>query len=80
MEFTEFFNKYIKPFVALLILITLVCLLILLSNEHRLKEEISENCGWKDETYRCYCEYNKVMEIEDLINGSLEIGDVELVG
>lgn len=79
MEITAFYKKWIEPFAALGILIMLGSLVFLLLQEQQLKEEISENCGWGDEMYSCYCEKSKVWEIEMLLNGTLEMPNVSLV-
>ncbi len=78
MKPIEFYKKYIQPFLAILILVMLIASVTLLLKEQRLKKEISENCGFDGEDYRCYCEKSKVLEIEYLLNGTLLIPDVRL--
>lgn len=79
MKAIEFYKKYILPFIALLILVMLIFCAVLLSNEQELKEKISENCGWEGEDYRCFCEKGDVVRIQNIINGSFNFSDVELV-
>jgi len=78
-EFLLFYKKYIMPFLAILILIMLIFIGYLLSNEQELKEKISENCGWEGEDYRCFCEKGEAIRIQNILNGSVNFSDVELV-
>lgn len=66
-EIIKFYNKRIKPFVAIFILAFLITSCYLLYQEVKLKEEISENCGFVNEDYRCYCDKEKVEDIERII-------------
>lgn len=63
-KFLPFFRRYIEPFIALGVLILLILLSLQLSNGNELREEISQNCGWEEEEYRCFCEKSKAMEIQ----------------
>lgn len=82
MEVVKFYKKYIQPFVALLILVLLIFSVSLLSQEHKLKREISENCGWEGEDYECMCRKGEVIAIQNQVrrqlNGSFLLDDVEL--
>ena len=42
--------------------------------DKELKQEISQNCGWGEEDYYCYCEKSKAMEIKN----KMDIGEVSL--
>lgn len=79
-SFMEIYKKYILPFVALLILGFLIATVILLVKDHKIKQKIIENCGWSGEDYRCYCEKTDVINIEMMLNNTLEIQDVKLGG
>ena len=57
--------KQIEPFIAICILIMLIVLVTLLFREQLIKKEISENCGWGEDDYYCYCEKGKSMEIKN---------------
>lgn len=82
MGVTQFYKSYIEPFVAVGILLLLVFAVVLLSQEHKLKEEISENCGWEGEDYECMCRKGEVIAIQNQIrrqlNDSFLLDDVEL--
>ena len=69
MEFVKFFEKWIKPFIAIAILLMLILVGSLLLKEQDLKERINENCGWGEEDYYCYCEKSDVIAIENKIKG-----------
>lgn len=68
MDFTTFFKKRIEPFIAIAILMVLIYLAFQLKSGLELREEISENCGWEDEDYRCFCEKSEAMAIKNLID------------
>ena len=68
MELKSLLNK-IEPFIAIFILITLIFLSIQLYEDHKLKKEISINCGFGEEDYYCYCEKSKATEIKNLLEG-----------
>ena len=63
----KFYKKRIEPFIAIAILCFIVTTLFMLYQEHQLKKEINENCGWTQEDYRCYCDFKKVQEIEAIL-------------
>lgn len=68
MKAIVFFKKYIEPFLAIAILVMLVLAVGLLFQEQKLKREISENCGWGEENYRCYCEKSEAIEMQNRLN------------
>lgn len=81
--------KKIEPFIAIGILAMLIIVGVLLSNEHKLKREISENCGWGEDDYYCYCERSQAMEVKNraemqglnpLDFSRLEVEDVKVAG
>lgn len=67
-----FFRKKIEPFIALGVLIILVTLSVQLLHGNELRAEISQNCGWEDEDYRCFCEKSEAMKIRNKID-NLEV-------
>lgn len=75
-KFILFFRKRIEPFIALGVLILLIILSIQLSNGNELKEEISQNCGWGNDDYKCFCEKSEAMFIKNKID-NLNIIDEE---
>lgn len=79
-KFLPFFRRYVEPFLALGVLIILITLSVQLSNGNELREEISQNCGWGEEDYRCFCEKSEAMQIMDKIDGiEPTLGDLEYV-
>lgn len=80
-KFIIFFKKKIEPFIALAVLILLLILVVQLYNGNELRTEISKNCGWEDEDYRCFCEKSEAMAIKNKMdnNFSFDVGEVEYV-
>lgn len=72
-KFTIFFKKRIEPFIALAVLIALVVLIFQLIEDNELKKEISQNCGWGEENYRCFCQKSDAMEIMNIINNDVNL-------
>lgn len=76
-KFILFFRRRIEPFIALGILILLILLCVQLYNGNELRTEISQNCGWGEEEYRCFCEKSEAMEIKYKIDNLDFIDDEE---
>lgn len=74
-DIINFYNKNIKPFVAIFILAFLVTSCYLLYEENQLKKEISQNCGWETKEYKCYCDKSFVENLELKLNDSLLRGE-----
>lgn len=81
--------KRIEPFIAICILIMLIVLGTLLVKEQQLKKEISENCGWGEDDYYCYCEKSDSMKVKNKMEMSglsslnvsgWEVNDAALAG
>jgi hypothetical protein len=70
MELTPFFKKYIEPYMVIAVVILLLTLAVLLYQDNQLKKEISQNCGWGEDDYRCYCEHSYINELYN------EYGDI----
>jgi hypothetical protein len=70
-EIVSFYKKRIEPFVAIFILAFLIVGCILLYQDNQLKKEISKNCGWEKEDYKCYCEKSFIDDIETKINNDV---------
>jgi len=64
-----FWKEYGKHIEALAILIAITLVLTAVYNDRNLKQEISENCGWGEEDYYCYCEKSKAMQIKFMMEG-----------
>lgn len=73
-----FFRKRIEPFIALGVLILLIILSIQLYNGNELRTEISQNCGWGEEDYRCFCEKSAAMAIKAKIDNDFSFIDDEV--
>lgn len=67
-SFRDLFKKA-EPFIAVCIFMMLIILAVLLFREQNLKKEISENCGWGEEDYYCYCERSQAIEIKNKAEG-----------
>lgn len=80
-KFLIFFRKRIEPFIALGVLILLILLSVQLYNGNELRTEISKNCGWEDEDFRCFCEKSEAMMIKAKMdnNFSFNVDEVEYV-
>ena len=74
----NFYKKYIQPFLALFIFVLLFMAVNGLSDYKNLQEEISENCGWTDEAYRCYCQEKDVLGIEEVLNNFPTLNNLPL--
>ena len=68
MDFTTFFKKRIEPFIAIAVLIIVIIIFFQLKSGLELREEISKNCGWENEDYRCFCEKTDALRIKSLID------------
>lgn len=65
MDIVLFYKKRIEPFVAILILLTLIFAVAGLTKELKLKEEIKESCGYfQDEEVYCICDKSLAMEFD----------------
>lgn len=71
MELAVFFRKRIEPFIALGVLILLIILAFQLYHGNNLRTEISQNCGWEGEDYRCFCEKSEALAIKDKMDNNL---------
>ena len=82
-EVINFYKKRIEPFVAIFILAFMIVGCILLYQDNQLKKDISQNCGWENENYKCYCQKQIVdmiiIEKENSNNFNLEIENDRLV-
>jgi len=65
--FWIWWRKYGDHLTAPLILIALIILGSMLFKEQELKRNISQNCGWGEHDYYCYCEKSESMEIKNKI-------------
>lgn len=75
-KFTIFFRKRIEPFIALAVLIVLIILALQLRSGLELREEISQNCGWEDEDYKCFCEKSEALRIKNMVDNNLSYFEI----
>lgn len=64
-------EKFYHFIEGILIICLILSLNVYLYKDHQIKKEINQNCGWAEEDYRCYCQYNTVNDIE------INLGNVE---
>ncbi len=65
MDIILFYKKRIEPFIAILILLTLIFAVIGLNKELKIKEEIKESCGYfQDEEVYCICDKSLAMAFD----------------
>jgi len=80
-KFLMIFKKYIEPFIALGVLILLIVLCLQIYDGNELREEISQNCGWGEEDYRCFCEKSEAMAVKNKMDNVFgEVNYVPLAG
>lgn len=75
MNTRAFLKKWVEPFLAIGIFIMLILVVYGLYLDRELKNEISENCGFGEEDYFCYCEKSEAMRIKNLVE---EVGGIDL--
>ena len=67
---TTFFRKYVEPFMVIGVVIILLLIWSSVSQGNKLRTEISQNCGWEEEDYRCFCEKSAAIEILNKIENN----------
>ena len=81
MAAIDFIKKNAIHLEAISIIILLSSIWFLYFTSVNIQEEISLNCGWGEEDYRCYCEKSESMEIENKLremNGSWDPSDITI--
>jgi hypothetical protein len=74
-EIINFYKKRIEPFMAIFVLTFLIVGCVLLYQDNQFKKEISKNCGWGEEDYKCYCEKKYISSIEAEARGQIFIDE-----
>lgn len=64
-SFWKWWKEYGKHFEALAIIILLISVWFVYSQNNKLSVEIKQNCGWGDEDYFCFCEKSEAMELKN---------------
>jgi hypothetical protein len=76
-KFWQWWNVYGKHIEAFAIIFLFIILIFVYTNNSRLQKQISLDCGWEGEDYKCYCEKSKAIEILNKINNQdLGLGDL----
>lgn len=74
-------QKVISLIEGILIILLLVSVWIAFFNSEKLQDEISENCGWGEEDYVCFCEKSESIALQNKFNGlNLGLNNVSLAG
>lgn len=76
MDIKTFWKIYGKHIEAFLIIGLLLLVWFTYSQNNKLQKEISLNCGWEEETYRCVCGKDLVIPLELKMNQT----DLSFVG
>lgn len=71
----KFIRKNAKHLEAIAVIILLLGLWGYFYHDYNIKQEISENCGWGEDDYYCYCEKSQAMEIKNKID-SQGLGEI----
>ena len=72
-----FVHKWLLHLEALCIIILMLTGFVFLYNDHQLKLEINENCGWGEDNFKCYCEKSEALAIKAKIdNPYADAGDL----
>ena len=73
-------QKFISLIEGICIIILLIGVWIMFFHSSAIQKEISENCGWGEEDYECYCQKDIALALKNELEGNLglEIKDVEL--
>lgn len=72
-SFWIFWKTYGDHLTAPLILIALIILANGLYANNTLQKEISLNCGWGEEDFKCYCVKSEAMKIKNLMESKFEL-------
>lgn len=74
-------KRYGEHLTAPLILFALIFLGFMLYQDQQLKHEISENCGWAEEDYECFCMKGEVVEMRNQARGYMtNFSDFKIIG
>lgn len=68
MGFVEIWKKYGEPITGISIIIFIIFSVVMINQDHKLKEQINENCGWGEEDYKCFCEKSEALRIQNILN------------
>jgi hypothetical protein len=76
-KFWQWWSIYGKHIEAFAIIFLFIILIVVYTNNSKLQKEVSVNCGWSGEDYKCYCEKSQALEIKNkLENENSNFGDL----
>ena len=85
-EWFKFYKKHEKfchAVEGILIILLMLGLNFFLYNDYQLKKEISQNCGWAEEDFECYCQKSEAIALKNRMNeemgGELNLDDLVIV-
>ena len=58
-------QKFIHGVTGILIVLLLIGLWVMYFSSSKLQREISENCGWGEDDYECYCQKDLALAMKD---------------
>ena len=74
MSFGKFWHKYGQSITSISIILFIVFSVGMMKKELALKKEISENCGWGEDDYYCYCEKSEAVRVKNKVQDELIFG------
>jgi len=74
-NFTKYWKKYGEPITGISIFIFICFSWYMIYQDHQLKLEINENCGWGGEDYQCYCEKYDALMIQSKMDNKVNLTD-----
>jgi len=75
IKLQETHKKYfqiIQAVSGVAIFLLLATMWFMLIEDRKLKTEISENCGWGEDDYQCYCQKSDAIALKNLMDQDLE--------
>lgn len=79
-KFWIWWKRYGEHLTAPLILIALILLGYQLYVDNQLKNDISNNCGWEEDDYKCYCVKDTYHEMKDRYEGTVDLSNLTDIG
>ena len=62
-------QKFISLIEGICIIILLIGVWIMFFHSSAIQKEISENCGWGEEDYECYCQKSDAIALKNELEG-----------
>lgn len=66
-------EKFIHFIEGVLIIILIAGLWIMYFSDAKIKKEISENCGWGEEDYECFCQRSDAIALKNQLENKYDI-------